>query len=504
MIPLTLAEVARATGGRLGAGTDPGTVVDGPVVPDSRAAVPGSLFVALAGERVDGHDHAPSAVERGAVAVLAARELPVPAVLVDDPLTAVGRLARAVLDGLAGGAAAPTVVGVTGSSGKTGTKDLLAALLGDLGPTIAPEGSFNNELGLPLTALRADRTTRFLVAEMGARAPGDIEYLCGIVAPRIGVVLNVGSAHAGVFGDRATTARTKGELVAALPPEGLAVLNADDPLVRGMAARASCPVVLTGRDPAADVRACDVVLDDAARPSFRLVTGDHDVLVRLALHGEHHVANALAAAAVALHAGADPDRVALGLSRCGPGSRWRMEVTRRPDGVVVVNDAYNANPDSVAAALRALAVIAAGRGGGAPRRSWAVLGEMLELGEDSAAEHTAAGELAAGLGVSRVVAVGPSARDCADGARRSGTEARWVPDARSALDLLREELRPGDVVLVKASRAAGLESVASRLLSQGPPTPDPSPPRNGPSRGDAPRAGSLGQQQTPGLEENQA
>ncbi|MDQ1294627.1 MAG: UDP-N-acetylmuramoyl-tripeptide--D-alanyl-D-alanine ligase [Actinomycetota bacterium] len=465
MIPLTLAEVARATDGRLDAGTDPRAVVVGPVVADSREAVPGALFVALPGERCDGHDHAPSAVERGAVAVLAARSTAVPAVLVDDPLIAVGRLARAVLERLADGDGAPTVVGITGSSGKTGTKDMLAGLLGDLGPTVAPEGSFNNELGLPLTVLRADPTTRFLVAEMGARAPGDIDYLCGIVAPRIGVVLNIGAAHAGVFGDRATTARTKGELVSALPPDGLAVLNADDPLVRQMADRAPCPVVLVGRDRAADVRAQDVVLDGVARPSFLLVHGEERAGVRLALHGEHHVANALAAAAVALHAGAGLAAVAQGLSRCGAGSRWRMEVTERADGVVVVNDAYNANPDSVAAALRALTVIAAGDGTDAPRRSWAVLGEMLELGGNSAAEHTAAGELAARLGVSRVVGVGPLARDCVGAATRCGTEALWVPDAHAASDLLREELGPGDVVLVKASRDVGLESVARGLLS---------------------------------------
>jgi UDP-N-acetylmuramoyl-tripeptide--D-alanyl-D-alanine ligase len=456
VIPLTLAEVAAATGGRPAGGADERATVTAGVVADSRQVTPGGLFVALPGERVDGHDFAAAALAAGAVAVLAGREVGGPAVVVDDPLLALGRLARAVIDRAAG----LTVVGVTGSSGKTSTKDLLAVLLAAAGPTVAPSGSFNNELGLPLTALRVESGTRFLVAEMGARTPGNITYLCDVTPPRIAVVLNVGAAHSGVFGSIEVTARTKGELVAALADDGVAVLNADDPLVAAMAGLTGARVVRVGRGDDADVRAVDVRLDAAARPSFRLVTAQGEADVALRLHGEHHVGNALAAAAVGLEAGLTVADVARLLSTAEPGSRWRMDVRTRADGVTVVNDAYNANPDSVRAALRALAAM--GRG---ERPTWAVLGEMLELGDASAAQHEAMGAFAAGLGVTHVVAVGDGAagRALADGA--GPDRALVVPGAAAALELLRDRVAPGDVVLVKASRAVGLEVVGERLVT---------------------------------------
>ena len=462
MIAVSLAEVAAATGGRLAGGAAPQAVVTGPVVADSRQAAPGALFVALSGERTDGHHHAASAVEAGAVAVLAGRELDVPCVVVDDQLAALAALARHVVDALP----ELTVVGVTGSSGKTSTKDLLAVLLGDLGPTVAPQGSFNNEIGLPLTALRCDTSTRYLVAEMGARMPGNIAYLTRVTPPDVAVVLNVGAAHAGVFGSREETARTKGELPEALAADGVAVLNADDPLVAAMAARTEGRVVRFGFSPEADVRAEDVRLDAWSRPSFLLRSPAGDAPVALPLHGEHHVANALAAAAVALERGMPPQRVAELLASARPASRWRMEVTTRADGVTVVNDAYNANPDSVRAALKALAAM--GRPDDGPRRrTWAVLGEMLELGDTALAEHDAIGRLAVRLDVSRLVAVGEGARAVHAGASHEGSwgeESAWVPDADAALALLRAELRPGDVVLVKASRSIGLDAVATALL----------------------------------------
>ncbi|HYJ75087.1 MAG TPA: UDP-N-acetylmuramoyl-tripeptide--D-alanyl-D-alanine ligase [Kineosporiaceae bacterium] len=462
MIAVSLAEVAAATGGRLAGGAAPQAVVTGPVVADSRQAAPGALFVALSGERTDGHHHAASAVEAGAVAVLAGRELDVPCVVVDDQLAALAALARHVVDALP----ELTVVGVTGSSGKTSTKDLLAVLLGDLGPTVAPQGSFNNEIGLPLTALRCDTSTRYLVAEMGARMPGNIAYLTRVTPPDVAVVLNVGAAHAGVFGSREETARTKGELPEALAADGVAVLNADDPLVAAMAARTEGRVVRFGFSPEADVRAEDVRLDAWSRPSFLLRSPAGDAPVTLPLHGEHHVANALAAAAVALERGMPPQRVAELLASARPASRWRMEVTTRADGVTVVNDAYNANPDSVRAALKALAAM--GRPDDGPRRrTWAVLGEMLELGDTALAEHDAIGRLAVRLDVSRLVAVGEGARAVHAGASHEGSwgeESAWVPDADAALALLRAELRPGDVVLVKASRSIGLDAVATALL----------------------------------------
>ena len=460
MIRLTLAEVAAITGGHLDGGADDAAVVTGPVVADSRQAATGCLFAALRGEHVDGHDHAAAAVRAGAVAALAAHPVPAPAVVVPDVRAALGRLARGVLDRLAARPApgGPRVVAVTGSSGKTGTKDLIAPLLARAGRCVASPESFNNELGVPLTVLRAGPDTRFLLLEMGARMPGNIRYLCGIAPPSIGVVLNVGAAHTGVFGSREVTAATKAELVEALPAGGVAVLNADDALVAAMTARTAARVVWFGRSAAAQVRAEQVRLDSAARASFRLVTPAGAASLSLRLHGVHHVGNALAAAAVGLEAGLDVGEVAQALSARQPASKWRMEVHERPDGVVVVNDAYNANPDSVRAGLQALVAMGAGR------RTWAVLGEMLELGEAGPAEHDAAGRLAAGLGVGTVVAVGEGARPVHEGARSAGARTTWVPGVPQALELLADGLRPGDVVLVKASRSIGLDRLASGLL----------------------------------------
>ena len=468
MIPLTLAEVAAATGGRLHDAPDPDAVVAGPVVIDSREAAPGALFVAVEGERTDGHEHARSAVAAGAVGVLAARPVGVPAVVVADPVAALGLLARSVLARLAD----VSVLAITGSSGKTTTKDLLAAVLETAGPTVATQGSYNNELGLPLTVLAADATTRHLVVEMGARGPGHLTYLCGIAPPRVAVVLNVGAAHVGEFGDTAATAAAKRELVQALPPDGVAVLNADDPLVLDMARAAPGRVVLFGRTPPdgregavqVDVRAEAVRLDEHGRASFDLVTRGGTAPVTLSVHGAHQVSNALAVAAVALEVGLPLADIAAALRTATPRSRWRMEVVERSDGVTVVNDTYNANPDSVRAALEALVAMSAGR------RSWAVLGEMLELGAASAEEHAAVGRLAVRLGVSRVVAVGAGARGIQLAATESaGEEPVFVPDADAAVALLLEQVRGDDVVLVKASRGVGLERVAEALLTAGVP-----------------------------------
>lgn len=467
MIPMTLAEVAAVVGGRVSPGHAQ-VVVSGPAVVDSRAAERAGLFVAVVGERVDGHEFAADAAAAGAAAALVTRPVPVPRVQVDDVRSALAALARHVVDSLV--AAGLTVIGLTGSSGKTSTKDLIAQLLEPAGPTVAPAGSLNNELGVPLTALRADPGTRFLVVEMGARGLGHIAELCVVTPPRIGVELNVGLAHSGEFGGKEVTARAKAELVEALPAAaagGVAVLNADDPLVAAMAGRTSARVVRTGTGATADVRALDVSLDRAARPSFRLqVRGSEPVAVRLRLHGTHHVANALAAAAVALECGRALPEVAASLEQARPRSRWRMEVTERADGLTVVNDAYNANPESMAAALRALTAMAGGR------RTWAVLGEMRELGAASTAEHEAVGRLAHSLGVDRLVVVGDGARAVHAGALTDGAVdgegTVHVPDAAAALALLRPQLGGRDVVLVKASRAAGLERVAEGLLADTP------------------------------------
>lgn len=460
MMPLSLAEITALTGGRQHDITDPEAQVTGPVVIDSRKVGPGSLFAAFAGERVDGHDFARGAVESGAVAVLATRPVGVPAVVVDDVTRALGALARHTT-----GKLGTRTVALTGSSGKTSTKDLIAQLLERIGPTVFPAGSFNNEIGLPLTALRADATTSHLVLEMGARGIGHIRYLSELTPPGIGVVLNVGTAHIGEFGGREQIALAKGELVEGLPTAaegGVAVLNADDPLVRAMRTRTAARVLLFGEAPEADVRAENVRLTDRGTPSFTLHTPTGCGNVTMRLYGEHHVSNALAAAAVAHELGMSAGEIAQALSEAGTLSRWRMEVTERADGVTVVNDAYNANPDSMRAALRALSAMGTGR------RTWAVLGEMAELGDEALAEHDAIGRLAVRLNVSKLVAVGGREAAWLDmGAKNEGSwgeESVHVSDAEAAVGLLRGELRAGDVVLVKASRSVGLERVATALL----------------------------------------
>lgn len=460
MIALSLAEIAAVVGGQTYDIPDPAVQVTGPVVIDSRQVKDGSLFAAFVGERVDGHDFARAVVDAGAVAVLASRPVGVPAIVVADVQTALGALARHVVERLGA-----TLVALTGSAGKTSTKDLIAQVLRSKAPTVFTPGSFNNEIGLPLTALSATEETRFLVLEMGARGIGHIRYLTELTPPRIGLVLNVGTAHIGEFGGREQIAQAKGELVEGLPEDGAAILNADDPLVRAMASRTKARVILFGESDEADVRAENVRLTESGQPSFSLRTpsGCSDVTMRL--YGEHHVSNALAAAAVAHELGLSADEIAGALSEAGTLSRWRMEVTERPDGVTVVNDAYNANPESMRAALRALAAM--GRG----RRTWAVLGQMAELGDEALAEHDAVGRLAVRLNVSKLVAVGGREASWLQlGAYNEGSwgeESVHVSDAQAAVDLLRSELRPGDVVLVKASRSVGLERVALALLDSG-------------------------------------
>jgi UDP-N-acetylmuramoyl-tripeptide--D-alanyl-D-alanine ligase len=445
VIPLTLAEVAETTGADL-VGADAAAVVTGTVEFDSRKVTAGGLFVAFPGEHVDGHDFAEAAIAAGAVAVLGNRPLPgIPMLVVDDALTALGRLARAVRDRLPD----LTVIGITGSSGKTTTKDLIAQLLSDLGEVVAPAGSFNNELGLPYTMLRATDKTRYLVLEMGARGVGHITYLCGIARPDIGVVVNVGVAHVGEFGSVEVTAKAKSELVAALPPDGVAVLNADDHRVRAMSATSSARVVLAGEAPDADFRAVHVTLDERGRPSYELVTADERAPVRLGLTGRHQVGNTLLAAAVAGTLGMATGEIADRLGDLGLVSSRRLDVFDRADGVTVIDDSYNANPASTAAALRALADL------GRDRRTVAVLGYLAELGEYERAGHEEVGRLAAELGVDLVVAVGGEAAPIRDGAAAvAGWEGRpvLVTDQGAAVALLRDELRPGDVVLVKGSR----------------------------------------------------
>ncbi len=463
---------------------DPATIlITGEVRIDSRDCLPGDVFFALAGEQVDGHDYAVAAQQAGAVAVVAARPIPnVACVVVPDPVVALGKVAAAALRRLP----EVVVVAITGSSGKTSTKDLIGDLLSLYGPTVSPVGSYNNDLGVPLTVLRADPQTRFLVLEMGSRGIGHIARLTDIARPLIGLIVNIGTAHLGEFGSPEAVATAKSELIAALPPAnegGVAILNADDAATGYLSGRTSAQIWTFGTGPAADVRYESVDISDGGRPRFRLSAGGHGVDVTLGLVGAHQAANAAAASAVALATvagrqpparivnAATPQRlaeIADALARALPRSRWRMELTERSDGVTILNDAYNANPESMRAALEALLGVA-----GAHRRTWAVLGGMGELGELSRVQHETVGTELRERGISRLVAVGPDAADIYAGAAGGPAEEEGfvhVPDMSAALQLLRSQLRPGDVVLIKASRFVGLDRLAEALLKEVEPT----------------------------------
>ena len=501
MIPLTIARIAEIVGGKLDNVSDPQAVVPGPVEFDSRKIVAGGLFLALPGAKVDGHDFAEKAHEAGAVVTLAARPVGTPAIIVPSDaasatasdaasatasayvyahdsdgsvralLTALAKLARAVVTELIS-TKALSVVGVTGSAGKTSTKDMLAALLSTAGPTIAPPGSFNNEIGHPYTALRCGSDTEFLVAELSARGLGHIAQLAEIAPPRIGLVLNVGSAHLGEFGSKDTIAQAKGELIEAVPPAadgGVAVLNADDPAVAAMATRTRGKVVTFSAcgDTAADYFASDVVLDDLARARFQLHSRQAGpVEINLQVVGAHQVSNAVAAAAVAAEAGVAIEQIAVCLNDYLAVSAHRMDVRERADNVTIINDAYNANPESMRAGLAALSSAAT-----QPAQAIAVLGEMSELGDDASAVHRELGMQLAEFAVDTLVAVGKTDNIAAlvEGALEAGIDTRHVADVNGATRTVEEILRSAqhrDVVLVKASNAWSLWRVAEQLASK--------------------------------------
>ncbi|WP_182354595.1 UDP-N-acetylmuramoyl-tripeptide--D-alanyl-D-alanine ligase [Flaviflexus huanghaiensis] len=461
MIPLSLNRAAAAVGGRLlaeGCGDD---LISAATI-DSRSITGGELFVAIRGERVDGHDYAKAALDAGAAAVLIEDEDRAratgadPARLVWVPSTqdGLGALAK---DNLARirQVADPLVVGVTGSVGKTTTKDLLAAILAERGPIIAPPGSFNNELGLPLTVLRADETTATLVLEMGADRIGNLEHLTSIAPLDIGAVLAVARAHIGEFGGIENVAKAKSELVSGILPHGTAVLNADDHRVVAMAAKA--PAVVTfAASGNGDVYASDIVLGADGRPSFTLNDGGSAVRVELGLVGAHHVSNALAAAAVARVAGLSLDAIATSLSGLGAASPHRMDVWHAGE-LTVIDDSYNANPDSMRAGLRALAQLS-GEG-----QSLAVLGAMLELGEESDREHEAIGRELAELGIDAVIAV--DAPGIAAGARSSGVDTREAASVSEAWPILLERASSG-TILFKGSHGSKIWQLADRLKEQ--------------------------------------
>ncbi|GAB3761917.1 UDP-N-acetylmuramoyl-tripeptide--D-alanyl-D-alanine ligase [Microlunatus parietis] len=480
MIELTTGEVADLvieSGAGAPAGFERDRVITDFSV-DSRKVQPGALFVALPGERVDGHDFVGAAWAAGAALALVAREVPGagPQLVVPDPLLALGRITRHLIDRAKAGGL--RVIAITGSQGKTSTKDLLAQLLEAEASTVAPLGNLNTEIGVPLTVARIDAGTRFLVAEHGARGVGHIHYLCELTPPDVSVVLNVGSAHVGEFGSVEAIAQAKGELAEALGPDGSAVLNADDRLVWAMRERTAGRVVATGvgHDPGSDraVWATRLTGDRTGRYAFTLharlpdEAGDPAETagpVRLRVLGRHQVGNAVAAAAAALAVGVRFDDVVQRLSAAEARSRFRMEAAERPDGVLVVNDAYNANPESMRAAIDALTELAAGRSQQWPdARVWAVLGDMLELGDSADSEHRAIGRYAAQRGVHRLIGVGEYGPVFVGAARKAGlAEATAATDAEEAVRLV--EARPGDTVLVKASRGLALDTVAEAILT---------------------------------------
>ncbi|MDC7087979.1 UDP-N-acetylmuramoyl-tripeptide--D-alanyl-D-alanine ligase [Corynebacterium pseudodiphtheriticum] len=499
MIPLTIAEIAEIVGGRLDNVANPQAKVIGTVEFDSRQISPGSLFLALPGAKVDGHDFAEKAHAAGAVVTLAARPVGTPAIIVPSQakaeadsqayvfahdedgsvralLTALAKLARAVVTRLTSRWGL-SVVGVTGSAGKTSTKDMLAALLSTAGPTVAPPGSFNNEIGHPYTALRCHEDTQFLVTELSARGLGHIAQLAEIAPPQIGAVLNVGTAHLGEFGSKDTIAQAKGELIEAVPEAsagGVAVLNADDPAVVQMATRTQGKIVTfsANGDTQADYYATDVRLDELARASFLLHSPEaQPVQIRLQVAGKHQIANALAAAAVAAAAGVPVETIGTTLCDYVAVSAHRMDIRQRGANVTIINDAYNANPESMRAGLAALAASA----GTTTQledsgQAIAVLGEMSELGTDAVAAHRELGTQLAAYGVDTLVAVGKTDNIAAltEGAQEAGVGTHHVADVTGATRTVEEILGSAQrrvVVLVKASNAWRLWRVAEQLVN---------------------------------------
>ena len=462
MIPLTLDQIASAVAGEARPVDAGGTVIDGAVETDSRQIAPGGVFVARVGEAMDGHDFAAKAVERGAALLLVERplELDVPQIVVADATLALAALAKDVVARVRA-AGRLRVIGITGSNGKTTTKNLLREILGRVGETVAAHASFNNEVGAPMTMLRVTETTEFLVAEMGASGPGAIARLVALARPDVGVVLKVGLAHAGGFGSIEGTARAKAEMVTELLPTDVAVLNRDDPRVAAMAEQTRARVAWFGlaADPATGATSADDIDATASGTTFELLLpGGERRPVAFRVLGEHHVSNAMAAAAVATALGVDADTIVAGLEAVTRAERWRMEILAT-DPVTVVNDAYNASPDSMAAALKTLVQIA-------PRRSVAVLGAMTELGESAGEEHDRVGLLVVRLNIGQLVVVGPNAKRIHLAATAQGSwdgESLFAETQEEAEALLEEILEPGDTVLVKSSNSAGLRHLGDRL-----------------------------------------
>lgn len=477
MIKLSAAQIIEATGGTaIGLEGREEQVYADFATTDSREVQTGTLFVAKPGAVTDGHRFIPMAFERGATLALVEREVldeqgvPYPSIQVPDVVLAMGDLARYSIEQMRAQGEL-TVIGITGSAGKTTTKDLLAAIFTPEGPTVAPVGSYNSEVGVPLTVFRADESTRYLVIEMGADRVGNIEYLANIAHPDHGAILKVGTAHAGEFGGVDNIERTKGELAEGVQPTGSLALNADDERVLRMASRSVAPITYFGVGEKTDangqpyeryVAALNLRTTDAGCPEFTLRLPDgSEYEISSQLIGEHHVHNLLAAATIAYNSGISGEKIARALNKAAAASKWRMARTDRADGVTVINDAYNANPESMAAALRTLAQL--GRtvdpATGQPHRTWAVLGAMLELGDASLEEHDRIGRLVVRMNISKLIAVGDETKPTYNAAHLEGSwgnEATWVKTPEEAEQILRAEVRPGDIVLFKSSNGSKL------------------------------------------------
>jgi UDP-N-acetylmuramoyl-tripeptide--D-alanyl-D-alanine ligase len=451
MITLRASEIAKIVGGEL-IGDD--ISVSGAPVFDSSAAIPGSIFLALKGEKADGHSFIDGAFANGAVLAFVTTPSEQRCIVVPNVLSALSKLAAHVRNTLKD----LTVIAITGSQGKTTTKDLLRHILDSVGKTVAPVGNFNNELGTPITLLQCDESTRFCILEMGARHIGDIAALCQMAKPNIGVVLRVGTAHIGEFGSAQAVASAKSEMISSLDPSSIAILGQYDEFTKNMHSLHQGKVLTFGETTSADVRATDVEIREG-RPHFDLVTPAGRAAVGLRIVGIHQVANALAAAAVASAIGASIDLIAGALSTAEVHSKWRMQISEL-DGFVLINDAYNSSPESAEAALRTLVLFAQERGG----QSWAFLGKMHELGASSRERHAGIGTLALELGIDHLVCINAPEYAEEIGAD-SATSVHLFENKEDALSLV-DQMSSGDVILVKASRAESFEDIAQAISAR--------------------------------------
>ncbi len=462
MITLSAGQIAKVIDAEIFG--DDNTLCSGSVETDSRLCKAGSLFVAKPGEITDGHLYIPNAMANGAVIAIVERKVdePIVQLLVKDVVVALGQLAKYVVQEVRS-LGHLKVVGVTGSNGKTTTKNMLRQILSNFGETVAPEESFNNEVGAPYSMLRIDNQTKFLVVEYGAGGLGSINYLVKLCKPDIAVELKVGMAHAGEFGGIDSTEKIKAELITDLDASDVALLNFDDNRVKAMAAKTKAKVVSFGVSEDSDYRASDIALSIAGT-SFSFHKQNLAAMpVQLQILGDHHVYNALASLAVADILGLDLAVAVAALEKMKLAERWRMQVGHRVDGAVIINDAYNASPDSMKAALMTLAEL--GRQTG--RRTIAVLGEMAELGVYSNDEHDAIGRLVVRLNIDQLVVVGAGAKLIHMGASLEGSwdgESKYFDEISTASEYLSGMLKGEEIVLVKSSKSANLRFLGDELL----------------------------------------